>query len=445
MTSPPVRQRLELLVDRGSLLAVDATTRGVIGGLARIGGRLVTVLSEDPDEPAPAPGWQRAEKVCRLLDLAADHRAPLLATYGPPAADRQGDGGLAACPQVAVCAARLSGVVPQITTLLGACRGAAALAAAVADFALCVDGPGAPAEGFAREGHCDFGVDSPALALLVTRELLGYLPSSAVEPPPPGDSADDPLRLVEEIEELVPLEAVKAYDVKRLIECVVDDGRFLELKPTYARNLVIGFARFHNRVGGIVANQPSHLAGVIDLDAACKAARFMRFCDAFNIPLVTFVDVPGFLPGTEQELSGMIRHGAKLGYACCESTVPKISVIVRKAYGGAFAVMGSNHMGGDINLAYPFSEIAVMGPEAAVGLLYREELRRAGDRAEEVRAELIAEFRASFANPYMAAELGHLDGVITPRETRRAIVRAMHQLEHKRPSTPRRKHGNIPL
>ncbi|HVR07786.1 MAG TPA: carboxyl transferase domain-containing protein [Thermoanaerobaculia bacterium] len=448
-------KRLDLLLDEGSLLQLDTPIRGIIGGLGSLDGRPVAIFTEDPEERAPAPSPLRAEKVCRIFDLAIDHRAPLISMYGPPAEDSRGDGGLAGCPQIAVRAARLSGVVPQLAVLFGVCRGAAASAASLADFVICVDGEETDAAepsdkvpfamNAARRGYCDLGVDNAAAALLFLRELFSYLPCDALEPSPLGNSDDDPERRVDWIEDLVPVEGFQAYDMTRLVRGVADDGQFVEVMCEYARNMVIGFARFGNRAAGIIANQPSHLAGVIDFDAACKAARFMRFCDAFNIPLITFVDVPGFLPGVQQELSGMIRHGAKLGYACCEATSPKISLVVRKAYGGAFAVMCSKHMGGDINLAYPSAEIAVMGPEAAVGLLYREEIRKAGDQADQVRATLVAKYRATFSHPYAAAELGHLDAVIPPRETRMALTRALRQLESKKPRTPRRKHGNVPL
>jgi propionyl-CoA carboxylase beta chain len=296
-----------------------------------------------------------------------------------------------------------------------------------------------------KSGVAHFTLPDDAGCLLAIRELLSFLPSNNLDDPPPGTSADDPDREEPALDELVPHEAGKPYDIKRLIEAVVDDGRFLEVHAGYARNLVVGFARIGNRSVGVVANQPAWLAGVLDIDASGKGARFVRFCDAFNIPLVTFEDVPGFLPGTQQEFGGIIRHGAKLLYAYAEATVPKITVITRKAYGGAYCVMASKHLRTDANFAYPTAEIAVMGPEGAVNVLYRRELEQAGEGAPALRSRLVAEYREKFSNPFVAAERGFLDAVIEPRTTRPRIARALRQLAGKRASVPARKHGNIPL
>jgi propionyl-CoA carboxylase beta chain len=295
-----------------------------------------------------------------------------------------------------------------------------------------------------KSGVCHFTVENDAACLAAIRDLLSYLPSNNLDDPPPGTSDDDPERESAALNVLVPADPNKPYDVKRLIAEVVDDGRFLEVHAAYARNLCVGFARFGNRSVGIVANQPSYLAGVLDIDASLKGARFVRFCDAFNLPLVTFEDVPGFLPGTQQEFGGIIKHGAKLLFAYAEATVPKITVITRKAYGGAYCVMASKHLRTDVNLAYPTAEIAVMGPEGAVNILYRRELEAAGDPAAQ-RAEKVAEYRQRFSSPYIAAERGFVDAVIEPRTTRREIVRALAQLSSKRASLPPKKHGNIPL
>jgi propionyl-CoA carboxylase beta chain len=296
-----------------------------------------------------------------------------------------------------------------------------------------------------KSGVCHFTRPNDAACLAAIRDLLSYLPSNNLDEPPPGRSEDDPNRESDLLDTLIPEDPNKPYDIKQLITAVVDDGRFLEVHAQYAKNIVVGFARIGNRSVGIVANQPAWLAGVLDIDASLKGARFVRFCDAFNIPLVTFEDVPGFLPGTQQEFGGIIKHGAKLLYAYAEATVPKITVITRKAYGGAYCVMSSKHLRTDVNFAYPMAEIAVMGPEGAVNILYRKDLEKAGEDAPRVRAEKVAEYRAKFSNPYIAAERGFVDAVLEPRRTRPEIVRALRQLGSKRASMPPKKHGNIPL
>jgi len=297
----------------------------------------------------------------------------------------------------------------------------------------------------ARSGVCHFTLPNDAACLAAVRELLSYLPSNNLDDPPAGRSNDDPAREAPALDTLIPEDPNKPYDIKQLIAPVVDDGRFFEVHAQYARNLVVGFARIGNHSVGIVANQPAYLAGVLDIDASLKGARFVRFCDAFNIPLVTFEDVPGFLPGTQQEYGGIIKHGAKLLYAFAEATVPKITVIARKAYGGAYCVMSSKHLRTDVNLAYPTAEIAVMGPEGAVNILYRRELDEAAAAAAAVRSAKVAEYRAKFSNPYSAAERGFVDAVIAPRRTRPEIARALRELRSKRSSMPAKKHGNLPL
>ena len=297
----------------------------------------------------------------------------------------------------------------------------------------------------ARSGVCHVTVEGDAACLAAIRELLSYLPSNNLDDPPLGTSEDDPDRESEALNTLVPEDPNRPYDIKQLITAVVDDGRFFEIHADYAKNLVVGFARFGNRSVGIVANQPAYLAGVLDIDASLKGARFVRFWDAFNIPLVTFEDVPGFLQGTAQEYGGIIKHGAKLLYAYAEATVPKVTVITRKAYGGAYCVMSSKHLRTDVNFAYPTAEIAVMGPEGAVNILYKRELDEAGEDGPRVRAEKVAEYRAKFSNPYIAAERGFVDAIIAPRRTRPEIVRALRQLGSKRAGGPPKKHGNIPL
>ncbi len=352
---------------------------------------------------------------------------------------------------------------------MGPCAGGAVYSPAITDFIFMVEGTsymfvtgpdviktvtheevtkeelGGAATHSSRSGVSHFTVPTDAACLLAIRDLLSYLPSNNLEDPPPGTSEDSPDRIAEALDDLVPADPNKPYDIKQLIAAVVDDGRFLEVHADYARNIVVGFARFANQSVGIVANQPGFLAGVLDIDASLKGARFVRFCDAFNLPLVTLEDVPGFLPGTQQEFGGIIKHGAKLLYAFAEATVPKITVITRKAYGGAYCVMASKHLRTDVNLAYPSAEIAVMGPEGAVNILYRRELEEAGERAPRVRRDLVEEYREKFSNPFIAAERGFVDAVIPPRETRPRIVSALRQLAGKRQGLPPKKHGNLPL
>jgi propionyl-CoA carboxylase beta chain len=295
-----------------------------------------------------------------------------------------------------------------------------------------------------RSGVAHFAADSEQAAIVLTRELLSYLPSNNAEDPPAIATDDDPSRAEELLKTVVPSNPNKPYDIKEIIRAVVDSAHFFEVQEHYAKNIVVGFARLNGRSVGIVANQPAVLAGCLDIDASVKAARFVRFCDCFNIPLVTFVDVPGFLPGTQQEWGGIIKHGAKLLYAYAEATVPKVTVITRKAYGGAYDVMASKHIRADINYAYPTAEIAVMGPEGAVNIIFRNELASAKDPAAE-RARLVNEYREKFANPFKAAELGYVDEVIRPEETRAKLVRALEMLKDKRQENLPRKHGNIPL
>ncbi|MEM8994199.1 MAG: acyl-CoA carboxylase subunit beta, partial [Acidobacteriota bacterium] len=364
-----------------------------------------------------------------------------------------------------------SGVVPQISAILGPCAGGAVYSPAITDFVCMVEdtsymfitGPDVIRAvtheevtkeelGGARTHHSKSGVahltaPNDAACLGQVRQLLSYLPSNNLEDPPPGESDDDPTREEESLDSLVPEDPDKPYDIKQLIQAVVDDGVFFEIQPDYARNIVVGFARLANQSVGIIANQPAFLAGVLDIDASVKAARFVRFCDAFNIPLITFEDVPGFLPGVQQEFGGIIKHGAKLLYAYAEATVPKLTVITRKSYGGAYCVMASKHLRTDANFAYPTAEIAVMGPEGAVNILYRRELAACAteDDAAALRARKVAEYREKFSNPYIAAERGFIDAVIQPRSTRFHLVRALRQLGSKRSSLPPKKHGNIPL
>jgi propionyl-CoA carboxylase beta chain len=361
-----------------------------------------------------------------------------------------------------------SGVIPQISAILGPCAGGAVYSPAITDFNIMVKdtaymfvtGPdviktvtheevtkealGGAMTHNIKSGVAHFAVDDDHACLGLIRELFSYIPSNNMEDPPYLKTDDPPDREDEALDTLIPAEANKPYDIKQLIEAAVDDRRFLEVHEHYAQNIVVGFARFGGRSVGIVANQPAVLAGCLDIDASVKGARFVRFCDAFNVPLVTFEDVPGFLPGTGQEFGGIIRHGAKLLYAFAEATVPKVTVITRKAYGGAYCVMASKHIRTDMNFAYPTAEIAVMGPEGAVNILYRHALAEAKD-PEALRAEKVAEFRRKFANPYVASDRGFIDEVIAPRQTRRKIIAALEMTRNKRDKNPPKKHGNIPL
>lgn len=479
------RERIELLVDPGSFVELDALVThrcldfdmdqkkipgdGVVCGYGAVDGRLVYVFAQDFTVFGGSLSETNAKKICKVMDLAVDNGAPLIGLNDSGGARiQEGVASLGGYADIFLRNTLASGVVPQISAVLGPCAGGAVYSPAITDFIFMVDrtsymfvtGPdviktvtheevtkedlgGAHTHG-GKSGVSHFTVPNDAACLASIRELLSYLPSNNLDDPPPGTSEDDPDREEPSLDGLIPEDPNRPYDVTHLIERVVDDGKFLEVHAEYAKNIVVGFARLGNRSVGIVANQPAYLAGVLDIDASLKGARFVRFCDAFNIPLITFEDVPGFLPGTQQELGGIIKHGAKLLYAFAEATVPKITVITRKAYGGAYCVMASKHLRTDANFAYPSAEVAVMGPQGAVNVLYRRRLQEADD-PEALREELVSEYREKFSNPYIAAERGFLDAVIPPRETRPRIIRALRQLAGKRQSLPPKKHGNIPL
>ncbi len=480
------RERTELLLDAGTFVEIDALVThrcrdfgmaektvpgdGVVCGYGTIDGRLVYLFAQDFTVFGGSLSATNARKICKVMDLAMENGAPIVGLNDSGGARiQEGVASLGGYADIFLRNTLASGVVPQISAVMGPCAGGAVYSPAITDFVFMVEdtsymfvtGPdvirtvtheevtkeelgGASTHG-AKSGVAHFTVANDAACLLAIRELLSYLPSNNLEEAPAGMSEDPPDRQEPALDELVPADPNRPYDIKQLIGAVVDDGAFLEVHAGYARNLVVGFARLGRQSVGIVANQPSYLAGVLDIDASLKGARFVRFCDAFNIPLVTFEDVPGFLPGTQQEYGGIIKHGAKLLYAYAEATVPKLTVITRKAYGGAYCVMASKHLRTDVNLAYPTAEIAVMGPEGAVNILYRRELAEAGEGAGELRAARVAEYRERFSNPYVAAERGFLDAVIRPRETRLHLVRALRQLGSKRQALPAKKHGNIPL
>jgi propionyl-CoA carboxylase beta chain len=479
------RERVELLLDEGSFEELDKLVEhrcldfgmadqkvpgdGVVSGYGRIDGRVAFVFAQDFTVFGGSLSETNAQKICKVMDLAMKMGAPIVGLNDSGGARiQEGVASLGGYADIFLRNTLASGVVPQISAILGPCAGGAVYSPAITDFNVMVKdtaymfvtGPdvlktvtheevtkedlGGAMTHNIRSGVAHFAVDDDRACLGLIRELLSYMPSNNMEEPPRLRSDDPAEREDAALDTLIPVEASKPYDIKRLIEGVVDGGRFLEVHAHFATNIVVGFARFAGQSVGIVANQPAVLAGCLDIDASVKGARFVRFCDAFNIPLVTFEDVPGFLPGTAQEFGGIIRHGAKLLYAFAEATVPKITVITRKAYGGAYCVMSSKHIRTDLNFAYPTAEIAVMGPEGAVNILHRRELARAAD-ADALRKQKVDEFREKFANPYVAADRGFVDEVIYPRQTRRKIVAGLDMTRNKRDRNPPRKHGNIPL
>jgi propionyl-CoA carboxylase beta chain len=479
------RERVELLLDEGTFQELDKLVEhrcldfgmagqkvpgdGVVAGHGSVDGRPAFVFAQDFTVFGGSLSETNAQKICKVMDLAVRMGAPIVGLNDSGGARiQEGVASLGGYADIFLRNTLASGVVPQVSAIMGPCAGGAVYSPAITDFNVMVKdtsymfvtGPdviktvtheevskeelGGAMTHNVKSGVAHFAVEDDRACLALIRELLSYLPSNNLEAAPPRRSDDPPDREDEALDTLIPAEPSKPYDIKRLITAVADEGRFLEVQAHHAANIVVGFARFDGRSTGVVANQPAVLAGCLDIDASVKAARFVRFCDAFNIPLVTFEDVPGFLPGTAQEFGGIIRHGAKLLYAFAEATVPKITVITRKAYGGAYCVMASKHIRTDLNLAYPSAEIAVMGPEGAVNVLYRRELAKAADPAA-LRAEKVAEFREKFANPYVAAERGFIDEVIEPRQTRRKIIAGLAMAGSKRDRNPPRKHGNIPL
>ena len=479
------RDRVELLLDEGSFEELDkqVTHRstdfgmqsqkllgdGVISGFGRVAGRLVYVFAQDFTVLGGSLSETNAAKVCKLMDLALKNGAPVVGLNDSGGARiQEGVASLAGYADIFLRNTLASGVVPQISAVLGPCAGGAVYSPAITDFTVMVKntsymfvtGPdvirtvtheevtkeelGGSRTHNAVSGVAHFIARDDPECLSLIRELLSFLPSNNLEDPPRRATTDPVDRADAALDRIVPDESTLPYDIKEIIHRVVDESYFFEVQEQFAQNIVVGFARLDGRPVGIVANQPAVLAGTLDINSSVKAARFVRFCDAFNIPLLTFVDVPGFLPGTQQEFGGIIRHGAKLLYAFAEATVPKLTVITRKAYGGAYCVMGSKHIRTDINYAYPTAEIAVMGPEGAVNIVHRRELQAAQD-PEAVRVEKTREFRERFANPYIAAERGYIDAVIEPRFTRPKLIAALRMLENKRDTMPRKKHGNIPL
>ncbi|MBX3294337.1 MAG: acyl-CoA carboxylase subunit beta [Acidobacteria bacterium] len=479
------RERIEFLLDEGTFEEFDKFVvhrsndfgldkqrfpgDGVVTGHGKIDGRQVFVFAQDFTVFGGSLSETHAQKICKIMDLAMKTGAPVIGLNDSGGARiQEGVVSLGGYADIFLRNTLASGVVPQISCILGPCAGGAVYSPAITDFNVMVKdtsymfitGPdviktvtheevtkdelGGALTHNSKSGVAHFAADSDEHALRITRELISFIPSNNMEDPPFAATEDPATRIDKELNSLVPENANMPYDIRDIITRIVDDGYFFEVQELFAQNIVVGFARLGGHSVGIVANQPAFLAGVLDIDASVKAARFVRFCDCFNIPLITFEDVPGFLPGVDQEHHGIIRHGAKLLYAFAEATVPKITVITRKAYGGAYCVMASKHIRTDVNFAYPTAEIAVMGAEGAVGILYRKELAEA-ENAEAARQEKIAEFQNKLANPYVAAERGFVDEVIEPAYTRPKLIRALELTRNKRDSNPPKKHGNIPL
>jgi propionyl-CoA carboxylase beta chain len=482
------RERVAALLDEGSFVELDkfVTHRcadfgmqdqkilgdGVVTGHGTVDGRPVCVFAQDFTVFGGSLSGAYAQKICKVMDLATKIGCPVIGLNDSGGARiQEGVESLAGYADIFLRNVLTSGVIPQISAIMGPCAGGAVYSPAITDFILMVDrtsymfitGPdviktvtheevskeqlGGAATHASKSGVSHFTEGDELACIARIRELLAYMPGNNAEDPPVKPTEDPIDRADAALDSIVPAESNKPYDIKKIILGVVDDGKFTEVHKDYARNIVCGFARFDGRPVGIVANQPNHLAGCLDIDASIKAARFVRFCDCFNIPLVTFVDVPGFLPGTNQEYGGIIKHGAKLLFAFAEATVPKITVITRKAYGGAYDVMASKHIRADVNVSYPAAEIAVMGPEGAVNIIYRSELEKIADETKrsEARARFTEQYRETFANPYKAASLGYIDEIIRPRDTRAVIIRSLRTLKNKRQANLPRKHGNIPL
>jgi len=479
------RERLDLLFDPGSFEEVDpfVTHRctdfgmaeqkfpgdSVITGYGKVAGRLVFAFSQDFTVLGGSLSEVASNKICQVMDLAATTGAPFVGILDSGGARiQEGADSLKAYGEIFTRNTIYSGTIPQISVIVGPTAGGAVYSPAITDFVFMVKGVGqsyitgpevvktvtgeeisleelgGAMVNATKSGNAHFAIDSEQECFQLVRKLLSFLPQGYQHPPPPEDTGDDPNRTDEGLLHIVPDSPAKPYDMKHIITKVVDNGDFLEVHHRFARNFIVGFARLGGQSAGILAQQPLHLAGVLDIDASDKASRFVRFCDCFNIPLVTFVDVPGYMPGTDQEFRGIIRHGAKLLFAYAEATVPKISIITRKAYGGAYVAMSSKGLRGDICYAWPTAEIAVMGPEGATNIVYRAEIAKS-ENPEETRERLIQEYRDKFANPYVAAARGYIDDVIDPRETRPKVIKALEMLKTKKVTDPPKKHSNIPL
>ncbi len=479
------RERIDILLDEGSFQEIDAFVKhrcidfgmekiripsdGVVTGYGYIDGRKVFVFAQDFTVFGGSLSETYAAKICKIMDMALKVGAPVIGLNDSGGARiQEGVVSLAGYAEIFLRNTITSGVVPQISAIMGPCAGGAVYSPAITDFNIMVKdtsymfitGPdviktvtheevtkqklGGAMTHNTLSGVAHFAAEDDRDCLMIIRELLGYVPSNNMEDPPIKETSDQPDREDTHLNEIIPDNPNQPYDIKKIITTVVDDNHFFEVHQHFAKNIIVGFGRFNGKPVGIVANQPSVLAGTLDIDASLKGARFVRFCDAFNIPLIVFEDVPGFLPGTAQEFGGIIKHGAKLLYAFAEATVPKITVITRKSYGGAYCVMASKQIRTDFNFAYPSAEIAVMGPEGAVNIIFRKELAKAEKRDEFFQGK-VADFRKKFANPYLAAERGYIDEVIEPSQTRGKIIQALTLLEDKVDRNPPKKHGNIPL
>jgi acetyl-CoA carboxylase carboxyltransferase component len=479
------RERIEQLLDPDTFCETDKyvthrstgsgmekshpLTDGVVTGWGKVNGRTVYVYAQDFTILGGSLGEAHGRKIAKLMDLAYQNGAPLIGLNDSGGARiQEGVDSLAAYGEIFFRNTRASGVVPQISVILGPCAGGAVYSPGITDFVfmtennayMFITGPeviravthedvdfdtlGSARIHHGKSGVAHFTAPDEETCLAQVRDLLSYLPANNLTPPPFVPPSDDPSRLTPELEQIVPADPQSPYSMDEVIEALVDNGEFLEVQAEYAQNLVVGFGRLDGYPVGIVANQPDYLAGVLDINAADKGARFIRFCDAFHIPLITLVDTPGFLPGTDQEHNGIIRHGAKMIYAYAEATVPKLTIILRKAYGGAYIVMSSKHLRADLNYAWPNAEIAVMGPDGAVSIVYRKEIEASDDPAA-TRAQKTQQYREELANPFVAASRGYLDDVIQPDESRVRLIAALESLRDKRQTTPARKHGNIPL
>ncbi len=479
------RERIDLLLDPGSFIEIGGLVvhrctdfgmeqqkvpgDGVVTGHGLVDGRKVFVFAQDFTVFGGSLSGAYAQKICKVMDLALKVGAPVVGLNDSGGARiQEGVESLAGYADIFLRNTLASGVIPQISCIMGPCAGGAVYSPAITDFISMVEGTsymfitgpdvikavtheevtkedlGGAMTHAAKSGVCHLTSADDKSCLAQTRELLSFLPANNQEDPPFKATQDPPTREVPDLDTMIPLEPTKPYDVKDVVRAVVDDAYLFEVAEAYAQNIVVAFARIGGRVVGVVANQPAILAGVLDIHSSMKAARFVRFCDCFNIPLVTFVDVPGFMPGTDQEYGGIIKHGAKLLFAFAEATVPKVTVILRKAYGGAYDVMASKHIRADMNFAFPTAEIAVMGPDGAVNIVRRGEILQSAD-PDKTRAEFVADYREKFANPYKAAELGFIDEVIYPRTLRARLHRSLELLKDKRESNPPKKHSNIPL
>ncbi|MBI9072071.1 MAG: acyl-CoA carboxylase subunit beta [Melioribacteraceae bacterium] len=479
------RERIDLLLDPETFFEMDKlkTHRcndfgmgekkiygdGVVTGYGKIDGRLVYVFAQDFTVFGGSLSTTYAEKICKVMDLAIENGAPVIGLNDSGGARiQEGVESLGGYADIFLRNTLASGVIPQLSVIMGPCAGGAVYSPSITDFIIMVNetshmfitGPeviktvtheevskedlGGAETHATKSGVSHLTASNEEEAIVMIRELYSFLPSNNLDDTPVISTGDQPNRVDKKLNGMVPENPNKPYNIKDIITTVIDEGHFFEIHENYAENIVVGFARFNGQSVGIVANQPEHLAGCLDINASVKAARFVRFCDAFNIPIVTFVDVPGFLPGVEQEYGGIITHGAKLLFAYAESTVPKVTIITRKAYGGAYDVMASKHIRGDVNLAYPTAEIAVMGPDGAVNIIFKKEIAESDDPVKK-KEELVKDYRAKFASPLKAAELGYIDAIIQPENTRKHIIQSLDMLKNKKQLNPKKKHSNIPL